>query len=104
MLILTYFFIYFNFYSFVTFNLLLFYNITHPTSNKIDSVRYIQSLLGISDDSVITVGDAKDDLEMIKNYHSYVIVIYLPNFEVLGNCDVKVKSLNDAFKYINKNI
>ena len=80
------------------------YNIAHPISNKIDSVRFIQSLLGISNDSVITVGDAKDDLEMIKNYYSYGIVSYLPNFEVLGNCDVKVKSLNDAFKYINKNI
>ena len=80
------------------------YNIVHPISNKIDSVRFIQSLLGISDDSVITVGDAKDDLQMIKHYHSYGIVSYLPNFEVLRNCDVKVKSLNDAFKYINKNI
>lgn len=80
------------------------YNIAHPISNKIDSVRFIESLLGISDDSVITVGDAKDDLEMIKNYYSYGIVSYLPNFEVLRNCDVKVKSLNDAFKYINKNI
>lgn len=80
------------------------YNIAHPTSNKIDSVRYVQTLLGINDDSVITVGDAKDDLKMIKNYYSYGIVSYLPNFEVLRNCDVKVKSLNDAFKYINKNI
>ena len=80
------------------------YNIVHPISNKIDSIRFIQSLLGISDDSIITVGDAKDDLEMIKNYYSYGIIKFLPDFEVLRNCDVKVKSLNDAFKYINKNI
>lgn len=80
------------------------YNIVHPISNKIDSVRFIQSLLGISDDSIITVGDAKDDLEMIKNYYSYGIIKFLPNFEVLRNCNKKVKSLNDAFKYINKNI
>ena len=80
------------------------YNIAHPISNKIDSVRFIQSLLGINDDSIITIGDAKDDLEMIKNYYSYGIISYLPNFEVLRNCDVKVKSLNETFKYINKNI
>ena len=80
------------------------YNIAHPISNKIDSVIYIQNLLGICDNDIITIGDAKDDLKMIKNYYSYGIVSYLPNFEVLRNCDVKVKSLNDAFKYINKNI
>lgn len=80
------------------------YNIVHPNSNKIDSVRYIQALLGISDDSVITIGDAKDDLEMIKNYHSYGVVSNPPNFDILKNCNKKVKSLNDAFKYINKNI
>ena len=80
------------------------FSIVHPISNKIDSVRFIQSLLDISDDSVITVGDAKDDLEMIKNYYSYGIIKFLPDFEVLRNCNKKVKSLNNAFKYINKNI
>lgn len=80
------------------------YNIAHPISNKIDSIRFIQSLLGISDDSIITIGDAKDDLEMIKNYYSYGIISYLPDFEIMKNCNKKVKSLNDAFKYINKNI
>ena len=80
------------------------YNIVHPISNKIDSIRFIQSLLGISDDSIITVGDAKDDLEMIKNYYSYGIIKLFPNKDVLKNCDKKVKSLRDAFKDINKNI
>lgn len=79
------------------------YNIAHPASNKVDSVKFIQESHGIHDCDVITVGDAKDDLEMIKNYHSYGIVSNPPNFDILKNCNKKVKSLNDAFKYINKN-
>lgn len=80
------------------------YNIVHPISNKVDSIRFIQELHGISDNDVITIGDSYDDLEMIKNYHSYGIFKIFPNIEVLKNCDKKVKSLNHSFKHINKNI
>ena len=80
------------------------YNFVHPSSNKIDSIKAVQELLGIADNNIITVGESKADLEMIKAYYSYGVKHFLPNFEVLRNCNKKVKSLNDAFKYINKNI
>jgi len=80
------------------------YNIVHPISNKVDGIRFIQELHGISDDDVITIGDSYDDLEMIKNYYSYGILKPFPNIGVLRNCDKKVKSLKHSFKYINKNI
>lgn len=80
------------------------YNIAHPVSDKVDSVRYIQELLDLDDNEIITVGDGLDDIEMLKNYYSYGIIKFLPDFEVLRNCNKKVKSLRDAFKDINKNI
>mgnify|MGYP002623855700 CR=1 FL=1 len=80
------------------------YNIVHPISNKVDSINVVQELLSIGDSDIITIGDEDDDLEMIRNYYSYGIVTPLSNFKVLGNCDKKVKSLEGAFKHINKNI
>ena len=79
-------------------------NIVYPASNKVDSIRYIQELLDLDDNEIITVGDGLDDIEMLKNYYSYGVKKFLSNPEILANCNKKVKSLNDAFKYINKNI
>lgn len=79
------------------------YNIVHPKSNKIDSIKFIQDLLNIDDSSVITVGDSDDDLQMIKNYYSYGILKPFSDSDVLENCNNKVKSLNNAFNHI-KNI
>ena len=80
------------------------YSIVHPVSNKVDSVRYIQELLDLDDTEIITVGDGLDDVKMLKNYYSYGVLKFLSNPEVMDYSNVKVKSLNDAFKYINKNI
>ena len=80
------------------------YNIVHPLSNKVDSVRFVQELLNIDSNDVITVGDSFYDLEMIKSYYSYGIVKLFPNLDILRNCNKKVKSLGSAFKDINKNI
>ena len=80
------------------------YNIVHPASNKVDSIEFIRKSLDICGKDVITVGDGHDDLKMIKNYYSYGIIRPLSNVNILDNCDKKVKSLSDSFKYINKNI
>ncbi len=80
------------------------YNIVHGYSNKIDSIKFLQKELEISNNDIITIGDSSDDLQMIKDYYSFGIIKPLSNFEIINECDHKVKSLKDAFKYINKNI
>lgn len=80
------------------------YNIAHPSSDKVDSIEFIRKCLDICDKDILTVGDGNDDLNMIKNYYSYGVVKPLPNDAIMENCTKKVKSLKDAFKYINKNI
>lgn len=79
-------------------------NIVSPMSDKVDSIRFIQDLLEINDNDVITVGDGINDASMIENYYSYGIIKLFPNKDVLKNCDKKVKSLKCALKDINKNI
>lgn len=80
------------------------YNIVHPVSNKIDSVRFIQEFLDLDDNEIITVGDGLDDVLMLKNYYSYGVLKLLSNYQVIECSDKKVKSLRDALKDINKNI
>lgn len=80
------------------------YSIAHASSNKAESIMFLQKQLDISDNDVFVVGDSYDDLEMIKNYNSYGIIKPIPNPDVMAQCDVKVKSLNEALKHINKNI
>lgn len=79
-------------------------NIVSPMSDKVDSIKFIQKLLDIDDNDVITIGDGSNDLSMIENYYSFGITKLFPNHKILKNCDKKVKSLNSAFKYINENI
>lgn len=66
-----------------------------PFSDKIDSVKFIQNLLGIDDCDVITIGDDTSDLEMIKRYNGYGVSRPFPNHRVLETCNTKVKSLYD---------
>lgn len=79
-------------------------NIVSPISDKVDSIMFVQNLMGIDDCDVITVGDGSNDLSMIEKYYSFGIVKLFPNHDVLKSCDKKVKSLGSAFKYINKSI
>ena len=76
-------------------------NIVSPMSDKVDSIKFIQNLLGIDDSDVITVGDGSNDLSMIEEYYSFGISKLFPNYKVLKSCNKKVKSLESAFKYIN---
>ena len=80
------------------------YSIAHAESNKVDSIEFIQERYNISDSDVIVVGDSNDDLQMIEDYFSYGIIKPLPNADVMAECNVKVKSLKEALKHINKNI
>ena len=52
----------------------------------------------------LTVQKIYDDLQMIEDYFSYGIIKPLPNADVMAECNVKVKSLKEALKHINKNI
>ena len=78
--------------------------IAHAESNKSESIEFIQERYNIPDNDVMVVGDSDDDLEMIENYFSYGIIKPLPNADVMAECNVKVKSLKEALKHINKNI
>lgn len=78
------------------------YNIVRPISNKIDSVRYVQELLGIDDDSVITIGDDTDDINMIREYNGYGILKFPLNIDVYRSSKNHVMSLYDLLK--DKNI
>ena len=80
------------------------YSIAHAKSNKSESIEFIQERYNIPDDDVFVVGDSDDDLEMIENYFSYGIIKPIPNPDVMAQCNVKVRSLKDALKHINKNI
>lgn len=61
-------------------------------------------LYGLQESDVIVAGDSNDDLQMIEDYFSYGIIKPLPNADVMAECNVKVKSLKEALKHINKNI
>lgn len=75
-----------------------------PFCDKVESIRFVQDLLGIDDCDVITIGDDTNDLQMIRNYYGYGVVKFFSNQKVLSACSTRVKSLNDSFQYINKNI
>ena len=78
------------------------YNIVRPISNKVDSVRYVQELLGVSNSDVITIGDDNNDIDMIREYNGYSILKFPLNIDVLKSSKSHVKSLYDLLK--NKNI
>ena len=77
-------------------------NIISPISDKVDSIKYMQEQLNINDKDVITIGDGNNDIEMIKKYYSFGIHKLFSNKQILKSCNIKVKSLNDAFKHIKK--
>jgi hypothetical protein len=74
-------------------------NITDISVDKASGIEYLKNYLNINDDNIYTIGDNVNDIQMINNYHGYMIKSN-QNF----SCgEGLVKSFKDLIKIINEN-
>ncbi len=73
-------------------------NITDISVNKANGVEYLKNYLNIDQDNIYTIGDNVNDIQMLNNYHGYLIE---SNLNLICGEGV-VKSFKDLIKIINE--
>ncbi|MDD2435300.1 MAG: HAD-IIB family hydrolase [Bacilli bacterium] len=75
-------------------------NLTHESVNKATGIKALVKLFDLNEDNIYTIGDNINDLEMINEYHGYVVENGIDEIKVIAKG--VVKSFKDLIKIVDE--